>query len=162
MPEILVIGYGNSLRGDDAIGLRAARELERQFSHDPEIAVIACQQLAPELADDVARSTVVIFIDASLGDKPGQILCRPILPHNGPVGFTHHLSPESLLGAAEQLYGEIPKAYAITLCGWAFELSNKLSRGAQLRLPEMLRTARKIIADHRMQPELTGSTVFHR
>lgn len=148
---ILIIAYGNTLRGDDAVGLHAARELDRQFHDDPEIDIIACQELTPEMADDISGSELVIFLDASCGEEPGTVRCKHIAPINGPGGLTHHLDPQTLMAAAEQLYGETPKAVCVTLAGWSFEVSNRLSRNAQLRLPELVRQTREIITTHRKQ-----------
>jgi hydrogenase maturation protease len=148
---ILIIAYGNALRGDDAVGLYAARELDQQFHDDPEIDIIACQQLTPEMADDVSGSELVIFLDASCGEEPGTVRCKHISPLNGPVGLTHNLDPQSLVSAAEQLYGEAPQAICVTLAGWSFEVSNRLSKNATLRLPELVRQTREIITTHRKQ-----------
>ncbi len=155
MPGILIIGYGNALRGDDAVGLHAARELERQFHNDSEVEVVACQQLMPEMADDISRSQLVIFLDASHDGEPGVIKCTPINPSNAPFGFTHDFDPASLIAAAEQLYGEVPNAFVITLAGWSFEVNNKLSQGTQLRLPELVHQAKQLVADHRKQTTAT-------
>jgi Ni,Fe-hydrogenase maturation factor len=48
---ILVIGYGNELRGDDAIGQWVAR-------------AVAAHQLTPELAEDLAHTDYAVFVDA--------------------------------------------------------------------------------------------------
>ncbi|MGC2108293.1 MAG: hydrogenase maturation protease [Candidatus Korobacteraceae bacterium] len=149
MPETLIIGYGNPLRGDDAAGCRAAHELERLFHNDPDVEVIASQQLTPEMAEDVARSRFILFIDAALGDRPGAIRRMRVSPEPGPAGFTHHLTPSSLLSAAEQLYGDAPTAMVVTLAGWSFELGDKLSPGASRRLPELVRLAQGIVKNHR-------------
>ena len=148
---ILIIGYGSALRGDDAIGLHAARELENQFHRDSDVEVVSCHQLTPELADDISRSELVIFLDASCSGKPGTLQCKPISLHTCPGAFTHQLDPASLVAAAEQLYGEAPKAISITLTGWSFEMGSKLSRGAQLQLPELIQRTREVVASHRKQ-----------
>ena len=72
MPGTLIIGYGNLLRGDDAVGCRAAYELEQLFRDDPDVEVIASQQLTPEMADDVAGSDFVLFLDAATGEDAGN------------------------------------------------------------------------------------------
>ena len=147
----IIIGYGNSLRGDDAIGCRAAHELEKVFRGDPDVEVIASQQLTPEMAEDVARSEFVIFLDAALADNPGTIHRMDILPEPGPGGFTHHLTPSSLLSAAEQLYGDAPAAIGLTLTGWSFELGERLTPGAKRRLPDLVHLAREVVEKHRRQ-----------
>ena len=62
--DVLVIGYGNPLRGDDGAGWKAAELL----AEDPRLAgavVLARHQLTPELADDVSRASLVVLVDAS-------------------------------------------------------------------------------------------------
>ena len=53
-PTRLIIGYGNDLRSDDGAGIRAATMIA---ARDLAARVIACQQLTPELADDIAAIT---------------------------------------------------------------------------------------------------------
>ena len=148
MPGILIIGYGNVLRGDDGVGIHVARELERQFHEDPEVEIIACQQLTPEMAEDISGSELVIFVDAACGDQPGTIRCRQLLAE-APFGCMHDVTAEALVSAAEQLYGEVPKAFSITLSGFSFAMGSRLSRAAQLQLPEVVRQAREVITSHR-------------
>lgn len=146
MSNILIIGYGNLLRGDDAIGFYAARDLEQYFRGDPDVEVVATQQLTPELADDVAHSRFVVFVDCALNGAPGAIATREVLPQEDGVSIMHHLTPSALLHAAGQLYGDAPHAVTLTLTGWTYELSNMLSRGAQLRLPDLVREAVDTVA----------------
>jgi len=66
MTGVLVVGYGNPLRGDDGAGFNAAWLL----SLDPRLQgadVLIRQQLTPELAEDVARADLVVLIDAAVG-----------------------------------------------------------------------------------------------
>ena len=148
MPGILIVGYGNVLRGDDGVGIHVARELERQFHDDPEVEIIACQQLTHEMAEDISASELVIYLDAAVDDEPGSVRCRQ-LHADTPVGYSHDVTAEALVSAAEQLYGELPKAFSITFSGYSFEMGSRLSRAAQLRLPELLRQAREVITSHR-------------
>jgi hydrogenase maturation protease len=137
------------LRGDDAVGCRAAYQLEQLFRDDPSVKVIASQQLTPEMADDVAESKFVLFLDAATGEVPGTLRRTQIVPQRGPSGFTHQLTPSSLLSAAEQLYGDAPEAISITLAGWCFDISNQLSPQATRRFPEMIRLAQEAVKAHR-------------
>ena len=146
---ILVIGYGNLLRGDDAVGCRVAQELAQSFHGDPEIEVIASPQLTPEMADDVSRSGFVLFVDASDGEAAGTIRRSRVAPESLPGGFTHSLTPSALLSAAEQLYGDAPEAMLLTMAGWSFELGNQLSAGASRSLPKLIQQARDVIERHR-------------
>ena len=71
MQKILVIGYGNPLRGDDGFGSLAASYVkERQI---PGVEVIVSHQLNPEHAALLPESSHAIFLDAAVGDKPGTL-----------------------------------------------------------------------------------------
>ena len=91
VPGTLIIGCGNPMRGDDAIGCHAARVLEQHFWNDPDVEVIAAQQLTPEMVDDILQRDFVLFLDASFGDQPGTILRTTVSPEPGPGGFSDHL-----------------------------------------------------------------------
>jgi hydrogenase maturation protease len=149
MPGTLIVGYGNLWRSDDGVGCRAAYELEQIYRDDPEVEVIASQQLTPEMADDVARSKFVLFLDAATGEKPGTLRQTTLSPCRGPSGFTHQLTASSLLAAAEQLYGDAPEAMCITLVGWSLELGSQLSAEAAHSFPEMIRLAQNAVESHR-------------
>ena len=149
MPGILIIGYGNLLRGDDATGVLAARELEHYFQDDDEVEVIAAQQLTPEMAEIVSRGSFVLFLDASQEFDSGNVRCVPVEPGGDACRFTHHLTPASLLRAAQQIYGQAPPAMSLTLAGWEFALSNEVSMEGQESLPEFIRQAKETVASQR-------------
>src|SRR5580704_15594719 len=52
-PRTLVIGYGNPLRSDDALGWHASRLLAQALAGQ-EVDVITCHQLTPELAEPLS------------------------------------------------------------------------------------------------------------
>ena len=62
--ELLVIGYGNSLRRDDGVGPRVAEAIEELQL--PGVRTLVCQLLTPEFADPIARARRVIFVDAEI------------------------------------------------------------------------------------------------
>ena len=157
MPGTLIIGYGNPLRGDDAIGCHAARELEQHFWNDPDVEVIAAQQLTPEMAEDISHRDFVLFLDASFGEPPGTITRITVSPEPGPGGFSHHLTPSSLLTAAEQLYGDAPFALSITMAGWSFDLGQKISQIATRRMPDFIRLAQEAVEAHRHRSQARTS-----
>jgi hydrogenase maturation protease len=152
VPGTLIIGYGDPLRGDDAIGCHAARALEQHFWNDADVEVISTQQLTPEMVDDILQRDFVLFLDASFGDQPGTIKRTTVSPEPGPGAFSDHYTPSSLLTAAEQLYGDIPFAMCITLAGWSFDAGQKMSRTATRRMPDLIRLAQEAVESHRHKP----------
>jgi hydrogenase maturation protease len=134
--KVLIIGYGNLLRGDDGAGRLVAAHLAETLK-EPGIQVQDCHQLVPELAEDIAQAGLVLFVDASEIDPPGQIVCRPVQPAVQPHSGPHDLTPQGLLGWAQQLYGRQPPAFVYSVGGESFKLSDQLSPVVQSALPAL-------------------------
>ena len=109
MSRVLIIGYGNPLRGDDGLGWQAAERLAVELT-DPEIEIKAVHQLTPELAEPLSRTSLAIFIDAAARGEPGAVLRRPLSPANGEAAFTHQATPAALLAMSRVLFGRAPEA----------------------------------------------------
>ena len=75
--QALVIGYGNTLRGDDAVGQVVARALAGEAAIEG-VEVIACHQLMPELAECIDAADLVVFIDAAADLQPGTIVAEAV------------------------------------------------------------------------------------
>src|SRR5689334_8932792 len=109
----LIIGYGNTLRGDDAVGCYVANVLAHRLDF---ARVKVCPQLTVELADDVARAPWVIFVDADAEEPAGKLRVEPLDPDKYlPRMFTHHVPPASLLTCAQQLFGSAPPAWLFAI-----------------------------------------------
>ena len=52
---VLILGYGNPLRGDDALGPQVAEELAVRLGDDPRVTVQAVHQLTLDLAETLAN-----------------------------------------------------------------------------------------------------------
>ena len=142
--KTLVIGYGNTLRGDDGTGFRIAEAVEAWGL--PEIKSLPCHQLTPELAAEIAETDRVIFVDATLPQNPhSPIILERIFPEQSPAMPTHHSSPASLLALTQRLYGKQPLAYAMLLPSWEMGYGEDLSRIAQMGLRQGLQLLKKIL-----------------
>jgi len=128
MPARLILGFGNPLRSDDGVGSKAAAALESELS-SPDLQVIATHQLTPELAGPIARSSRVLFLDASHHGVPGKILCEAILrdPNFQPGALTHDLQPSSLLELAARYFHAEPEAWLLAITGESFALGENFS-----------------------------------
>ena len=147
MPHTLIIGYGNTLRGDDGAGFIAA-DLLRDRIHDPEIEILSQQQLLPELMEPISRATLVIFIDASVSGRPGKFSRVPLRPAPACSRFTHHATPESLLAGAQSLYGHTPEATLYTIPGRFFETGQELTPSVRRAVHDLVATQQKELAAH--------------
>jgi hydrogenase maturation protease len=129
---VLVIGYGNTLRGDDGIGYQVAETVaEWQL---PQVRSIAVHQLLPELAADIAEVEIVVFVDAVVAiDSPTpEIAITPIFGGGDDNFSTHIITPQLLLGITHKLYCATPIAYFLTIPAIDFTLGTTLSPLASL------------------------------
>jgi hydrogenase maturation protease len=134
VPRVLIIGYGNPLRGDDGFGYQAAERLE-DLIHDPDVEIHAVHQLTPELMDPLSKAGQAIFIDASTGPVPGEVRERDIDPDPSVTPtFTHHLTPEALVAGARSLFGRAARSVLITCSVTGFDCSCVLTQPVQVSL----------------------------
>jgi hydrogenase maturation protease len=159
--DVLVIGYGNTLRTDDGVGRHAAERL----ADDPRLAgarVIGRHQLTPELALDVSRAALVVFVDASIRPPAGNFTVEPMerTGRHG-AGWSHHLDPPSLLDLTGELYGRVPDALLISVGVESVLLGDRMSPMVQASLPGIVDAVAELIADHAARPG-TVSVADHR
>ena len=145
MSQVLIIGYGNTLRQDDGAGAIAISRLTRSFKGGQPVETISCRQLTPEMASRLVRQRAVIFIDTSLEGEPGTVTCRRIGPQDEmSYQSAHIMNPESLLFIAKQLYGASPKAWLLTVTGERFGHGEGLSESVTSALNTLVRQAVRI------------------
>ena len=133
---MLIVGYGSTIRGDDAAGPAAARRLAA-LGFDS----IDVQQLTPELAERVAAARTVFFLDAHAGLEPGAVSLIPLT--EGATGpLEHHATPAGLLRLARTTFGAAPEAWLVAIGGERFEFSEQLSsrarRGVEVAVEQVL------------------------
>lgn len=137
--RFLVIGCGNTLRGDDAAGCVAA---ERVAIARPDVTVLLRHQLTPELAEPVSRAQAVVFLDASAETAPGHVTITRLQPAtSADPGVTHHVRPAVLLALAAFLYNNAPTATLITVGASSFAFGAPLSPQVEAALPQMVAAA---------------------
>lgn len=143
MSGLLVIGYGNTLRGDDAAGVLAARAVAREL---PEARVIEATALLPEFAEEIARAHTVVFLDADVRTETPAV--RDLLEEE--EGFTedaHAFTAGALLHLAGRLYGAVPgRALLVGIPAGEFELGEALSPRTLRGIDEAVAAVRGIAA----------------
>lgn len=134
--SFVVIGYGNHLRSDDAIGPRVAQAVEAWGV--PNVDSLALQQLTPELADTLQDAYGAIFVDACNLPEVKQVQVQPIEAAELGKTTIHSTDPRSLLALTKQLYGRYPQAWLVSVPGINFELGETLSPTAEKGVAEAL------------------------
>lgn len=139
---ILIIAYGNSLRGDDGAGLILAERLEQAWLvHQVEVERLVVPQLTPELTLEVAREEVlaVVFVDTRAvppdeTDRTGGVQMCPLSANQVSPTLGHHLDPIALLTYVRILYKKQLPAWLVTVPGVDFGYGERLSQVAQQAL----------------------------
>jgi hydrogenase maturation protease len=147
--KVLILGYGNTLRKDDGLGIYAADALAAS-DLPVGVEILACHQLSPEISAALAQTDYAIFIDAALaanGEIPGTIKTRKLQPRTSqPSGITHHFGPETLLAMAEALYSHVPEAILFSVTAASFDLEEGLSPAVVASLPILIGDIKKYLS----------------
>lgn len=148
MAKILVIGYGNPLRGDDSFGHRAVEQLKQEVQ-GREVEFVDCQQLTPELAERVSKADLVLFVDADMDGVAGTIHSRRIEPvaSRNSGSLVHHLDPDALLALAHALFGKTPESMLMTVTGECFGYGSQLSTEVNKALPGVVHHMKELIEE---------------
>jgi hydrogenase maturation protease len=145
--KILIVGIGNPGRQDDGLGPALVERLAG--SKPPERSVVQigngaadafwAYQLNIEDAHLLRDYEVVVFADASVEGEVPAVL-GPIEPAAAIAFTTHEMPPASVLALGEELYGETPLAFLLTIRGYAWEMEEGLTAEAakNLNLAESL------------------------
>jgi hydrogenase maturation protease len=152
MPQnpVLVIGYGNPSRGDDAIGPVLLDRLEALRSKDSDLDcfdTLTDFQLQVEHAMDMHGYKQVIFVDAAVNlERPFRF---ELLHAARDESFSSHaLNPAAVLAVYEDFYGRSPpESCLLTIHGERFDLGEGLSEAAE----ESLDSALVFLSAHLMQ-----------
>jgi len=121
----LVIGFGNTLRGDDGVGTHVAGVAASWGL--PGLRSLAVAQLTPEQAEPLAAAELVIFVDARLGGRGEAIEVRSIEPSESCGTISHVSDARSMLALARAVYGCQPRAWLITIPAADFSLGERFS-----------------------------------
>lgn len=153
---LLVIGYGNALRGDDAVGCEVAIAVADW--HLLPIKSVAVQQLMPELAAEIAKADYVIFVDACSKSYAPTIQLDPIVVDKNalaycaaPILMNHACNPSALVALTHVLYGRHPQTWLLQIPTEHCDLGRPLSKTAQRGMDLALRTIEQFLITY-LQP----------
>lgn len=158
--RFLIIGYGNELRGDDAVGPKVASIVATWKL--PLVKTVVAHQLTPELVNQIVAIDYVIFVDACSGESCARtVQIDPIvLGARTPrtlAADTHYGNPLSLLNLAQQLYGRAPQAWLLQVPSESFEFGEGLSSVAERGCDRAVRTIEQFLKTYQ-QPAWISPT----
>jgi hydrogenase maturation protease len=137
--RILVVGYGNPIRRDDAVGLWIANRL----SGREDVKTLSAWPITPELIVCLASADLVIFVDADL--RPGPIRWKRVRPVPTTI-LSHSPEPGEFLAWAVALFNREPEAWLVTVPGRDFSFGEGLSRYARSAAERVIRRIERLLA----------------
>jgi len=148
LAPILVFGWGNLSRGDDALGPLFVEKLRAALAGDPRVEFLEDYQLQIEHALDLAGRRQLLFVDASLGcAAPFEV--TPLAPARDASFTTHALSPRALLQVFCDVQGETPPPCTLlAIRAERFELGEPPGPAALENLEAALGWASQWLAGH--------------
>ncbi len=125
---VLVFGWGNPSRGDDALGPLFVERVEAMGL--PGVECLTDFQLQVEHALDLHGRRLILFVDASV-DAEAPFSVEPIAPARDESFSSHAMTPQSVLQVYCDLEDEEPPpAWLLAIRGERFELGEPLTPAA--------------------------------
>jgi hydrogenase maturation protease len=141
---ILIFGWGNPSRGDDALGPLFVERIEALGL--PGVDCLTDFQLQVEHALDLVGRERVLFVDASVAATP-PFTVTPLEPARDASFTTHAMTPQSVLQVYRDVEGEPPPpCFQLAIRVDSCELGAAPSATALQRLDAALAWARDWIA----------------
>lgn len=155
-PPILIFGYGNPSRGDDALGPMLIERLESwlvsKLQSAGRVECLTDFQLQVEHALDLVGRSLVLFVDAHV-DCPAPWQLSELHPATDASYSTHAISPASVLRVYQQIHAaDPPPSFLLGIRGERFELGEPLTDAAEAHLSSALECVKSLCrtpsADH--------------
>lgn len=147
---IVILGYGNPSRGDDALAPRLLDQLQQlqdEAQLDDRFDAITDFQLQIEHTLDLQGRQVALFIDASM-DAAAPFEFSRLQAVQDDSYTSHALSPAALLNVFDQVNeGPAPAAFLLAIPGYRFELGEELTAEAESNLALAVAFTRKLLSD---------------
>ncbi|MDJ0706708.1 MAG: hydrogenase maturation protease [Leptolyngbyaceae cyanobacterium MO_188.B28] len=153
----LIVGYGNELHGDDAIGSHVATAVATWGL--PQLRSLSVQKLTPELSETLANAEYVVFVDACRMNCPEGVRFKPINACGSEPGGCsipaagHSCDPCTLLALTQSVYGRRPQSWWLEVPAENFDLSKGLSSIAELGVARALEKIQFLVR-HYSRPTL--------
>lgn len=145
-PPPLIIGYGNPYRQDDRIGHVIAEELQRWATAVGQpLDVVTAYQLDLDMVEQIGAASLVVFIDAHKPAYCDGLVCSPAVPDEDAGFTTHAFTPGGLLALAARLKGNSPRAFIVSVPGYAFDLGDEISARTRACAAEAVSQVQKML-----------------
>ena len=126
---VLLFGYGNLSRGDDALGPLLLKYVESHFDLE-ELEILSDFQLQIEHALDLENRSLVLFVDASVSCVNAYDFAL-LKPARDKSYTTHAMSPAAILDVYQSIKKQTPPpCFLLSIKAEKFELGEEVSTQA--------------------------------
>ena len=95
----------------------------------------------------MTAADLVVMVDASCEDSPGELRIRPVSLSIQPSAVgTHYTTPEELAALTAGVYGNCPPVVVVTMTGANFSIGEQFSSIVARRIPLMSAVVRQVCA----------------
>ena len=108
-----ILGFGNPVRSDDAIGVYVVNELQKHLQHREDVSVFDMGTSAFEILFKLMGHQRIIIVDGVInsGEPDGELFCLPASEINAqiqddPMVFLHGMKWDQALSYAKKLMGD--------------------------------------------------------
>jgi len=135
--KILIYGYGNPGRQDDALGIHLVDYIEHwarenQFTN---IETDQNYQLNIEDAERISSFDLVIFCDASVKDIEHSKL-EEVVPDLRTEFSMHAVTPSFVFGLCQRIFNRNPRTYQLNIKGYSWEFMQHITEQAGKNLQQ--------------------------
>ena len=142
---VLIFGYGNPGRGDDALGPEVVAAIEEAGISNVETQ--NDMQLQVEHVTDLEGRERVLFVDADMSCAEPYTF-NTLEPEKDGSYTSHAMTPGALLHAYKKVYGaDAPPAYMLRIRGYDFELGDSMGEPATANLASAIELVKTLCAD---------------
>jgi hydrogenase maturation protease len=147
MPKpVLLFGYGNLSRGDDALGPLLLEYAESHCDLDA-IEILSDFQLQIEHALDLENRRLVLFVDASVACANAFDFAL-LKPAKDKSYTTHAMSPAAVLDVYQSIKNQQPPpCFLLSIKAEQFELGDGLSQNAENNLVQACSFAGRLLSN---------------
>lgn len=152
-----IMGFGNPVRSDDAVGIYVIDQLKKLIEDSPQISLFDMGTSAFEVLFKLKGHQKIRIVDAvvNTGEEPGTIYKVPAeevrkAPEDDPMVFLHSLKWDQALSYARKIMGE---AYPDDIAVYLIAVDNTR---LQIQLSDEVRSAGEKVV-HYLMEEINAS-----
>ena len=147
-----IMGFGNPVRSDDAVGIYVIDQLKKLIEDNPQISLFDMGTSAFEVLFNLKGHQKIRIVDAvvNTGEEPGTIYKVPAeevrkAPEDDPMVFLHSLKWDQALSYARKIMGE---AYPDDIVVYLIAVDNTR---LQIQLSDEVRSAGEKVVQYLME-----------